>query len=208
MFPHLEVFPEVNTNTIRYNQTSTTFNVDIMMKDADPERYIAGVELLLFYNNTFLDIVDISHGDFFERYTSLVYYYFEVSRELGRVTIASAILLPATSYWPNGNGKIATLKFNATYDLKSYPSVLQSQLNITVAVDLGMTSYFVDTYAKEFPYDPAIGGCIELRMKMHGDVNLDGIVNAGDAVLLGLAFASEPSDPDWNDRQMKTWTAT
>jgi hypothetical protein len=195
--PHLEVSPQVNATTIRYSQTSTTFDVDIMIKNVDPEWDIVGVELLLFYNNTFLDVIGTSNGDFFERFAIYPFYYFEVSSELGRVKIA-LLPLEAGSWSVYGDGRIATLTFNATYDLQLYPSVLQSYLNITVDTEY-VSSYFLDKWGQEIAYDPAIDGLIELRLRMPGDVNIDGIVNAEDAVLLGSAFASRLGDSRWNE---------
>jgi hypothetical protein len=195
--PHLEVFPQVNATRIRYSQTSTTFDVDIMIRDVDLGWQVLGVELLLFYNNTFLNVVGTSYGDFFERFGIHPFYYFEVSSELGRVRIA-ALPLELGGWDTHGDGRIATLTFNASYDLQLYPSILQSYLNITVDTEYS-SSYFLDRRGKEVAYDPAIGGLIELQLRMPGDVNIDGIVNAEDAVLLGLAFASKPDSHNWNE---------
>jgi len=37
-----------------------------------------------------------------------------------------------------------------------------------------------------------------VRVRMPGDVNVDGIVNGQDAVILGVAFASREGQPNWN----------
>lgn len=62
-----------------------------------------------------------------------------------------------------------------------------------------LTNYTGDWFIKVQAYDVYYGLYnLSLNVKIAGDINSDGRVNAKDAVLLGVAFGSQPADSNWN----------
>jgi len=63
-------------------------------------------------------------------------------------------------------------------------------------------NYTLKAEASQLPYEIDVTNNVlengQIHIKMMGDINGDGTVNFGDAILAGGAFSSKPGDPNWN----------
>jgi hypothetical protein len=168
--PSLEVDPAVNIFAGKniYN-TPFSFSVDINIRDVDAGWRLAGVEFLLFYNTTVLDVLSVTNGTFFEPFAvNPTFFLSQVFEGLGKIRIVYAVLGPFTAV-PFGDGLIATIEFNATHQ-EAFPVAVSSDLDIQVDVENGLTSYFVNYLGDELDYDPATDGYYELAGYVFGRV--------------------------------------
>lgn len=142
----LEVMPEQYTAT----QVGETFDINIDIKNLDRDWRLVGAEFKLRYNTTVLEVVNITEGDFLKSwaqqqpgseppYTSFLSF---VEEDYGLVAI---LILPnATGQWnppfPEGNGTLATITFNAAYTPWEPAPSYMLQLNETMLIDDNLAS--------------------------------------------------------------------
>ena len=206
--PHLEVEytgePGVHSKTFAgkniYKQPFD-FSVDINIYNVDSGWRLAGVELLLLYNTTVLDVLEVQNGTFFEPFTSLTWFFHQTFEDEGKIRIVYTILDIPGMTPPYGDGKIATIRFNATYQ-EQFPNSVSSDLNITLDVENGMNSYFVNFLADELPYDPEVDGYYELAGYVIGRV-ID--VYTQYPGPFGGQGPMQPSDMFWPQKQVELY---
>jgi hypothetical protein len=162
VYPHLEVSPQTNRFAGKnIYKKPFSFSVDINIKNVDSGWRLAAVELLLFYNTSVLDVLEVQKGTFFEPFTPVTWFFNQTFEDQGKIRIVYTILDVPHMTPPYGDGKIATIVFNATYQEK-FPTSVFSPLDIEVDTENGMTSYFVNFKAEEIPYDREVDGTYEL----------------------------------------------
>jgi len=107
-----------------YNAThlGETFQVAVSIADVAAESHVVGAEFRLQYNETLLETREewISEGNFFKRFGDTFFKVIIETDALSQKYIhAFVILLPSEngtySDFPNGNGTVATIFFNASY---------------------------------------------------------------------------------------------
>jgi len=134
-----------------------TFSIDVRIKNVDAGWRLAGIQFLLFYNTSVLDVLEVAKGDFLEPFTTQTWFYEKVFEDQGFIRVAYAILDIPGMTPPYGEGLVARITFNATYQEK-FPVSVSSDLNIEIDQEAGMGSYFINYLSQELPYAPEIDG--------------------------------------------------
>lgn len=108
----------------------TQFDIDIVIEDLSEYWYLVGVEFRLSYCPDLLDVVSVTEGPFLGQFTAnktgtFFVSFIEPDTIWGPHILVGALLLPnATGQWPppypEGTGVIATIRFEATYQLYPY----------------------------------------------------------------------------------------
>jgi len=138
-FPSLTVTPTLSTVT----HTGEIFNVTIDIKSLDRDWRLIGAEFKLRYNTSILETKEnwISEGPFLQQFAPYGTWFTSfVEHDYGLVGI---LILPNatgvyTKPFPEGNGTLATITFNATYlPWEPTPSYVL-QLNDTLLIDVNI----------------------------------------------------------------------
>ncbi|MEM2351581.1 MAG: cohesin domain-containing protein, partial [Thermoproteota archaeon] len=157
VYPKLELEytgePEVNEKTFYGNiyREPITFSIDIRIKNVDAGWRLAGIQFVLFYNTTILDVLEVAQGDFLEPFTTTTWFYGEAFENAGFVRVAYCILDIPSMIPPYGEGLVARITFNATYQ-EPFPTAVSSDLDIEIDTEAGMGSYFINFMSEELPY--------------------------------------------------------
>jgi hypothetical protein len=206
-FPHLEVSPETNTfGGKNIYKTPFGFSVDILIKDVSAGWELAGVELLLLYNTTVLDTLGVTEGTFFDPFTDTTFFQADILEAQGKIRIVYTILNIVNMTAPHGDGLIATINFNCTYQEK-FPSYVESDLDIQIDFENGMTGYFINKYADEIedptpPPPPEVDGYYRLNGYVVGKV-IDLYTQYPDPY--GGQGPGEPSDMFWPQKEVELY---
>ncbi|NWG10795.1 hypothetical protein HXY33_03465 [Candidatus Bathyarchaeota archaeon] len=196
-YAYLEVDPEDNIFAGKnIYKTPFTFSVDINVRDVDPGWRLSGIEFLLFYNTSVLDILSVTEGTFFEPFCVAEFFFFEDFPTEGKLRVAYAMLGPGAAAF--GDGLICTIEFNATLQ-HQFPDIVWSDLDLQVDVENGMGSYFVNFLADEIPYDPEVDGYYELAGYVIGRV-IDVYTQYPDP--FGGQGPAQPSDMFWPQKEV------
>jgi hypothetical protein len=163
LLPYLSVVPQSTVISGKnINKAPVNFTIDIYINDVDPGWNLAGIEFVLRYNTSVLDVLEVTQGDFLEPFTTTTWFYSNIDEAAGTIQVAYTILDIPGMTAPFGSGKVATIKFNATAQEK-FPISVYSDFDLEVDYDAGATSYFANYVAEELPYDPAENGTYELK---------------------------------------------
>jgi len=205
--PRLEVeytgFPGVHDKTFsgkNIYKTPFTFQIDVVIKNVAAGWQLAGMELLLFYNTSVLDVLTIDPGTFLDPFTSpggTWFYSLDFPAE-GKIRIAYAIVDIPSMTPPYGEGLVARITFNATYQEK-FPTSVYSDLDVEIDYEAGMTSYFVNYLGDELPYDPEVDGSYTLMGYVVGRV-IDLFTQYTDPY--GGQGPTMPSDMFWPQKEV------
>jgi len=164
LLPHLEVEytgnPGVHEKTFsgkNIYKTPFQFSVDVVIKNVDAGWRLAGTQFILTYNTTVLDVLGVAVGGpsgFFEPFTPQTWNYSFVNEAAGYIRIAYIIFDIVHMTAPYGDGLIATITFNATYQEK-FPISVTSDLNLEIDTEAGLTGMFANYKAEPIPTDPS-----------------------------------------------------
>jgi len=164
VYPHLEVEytgePGVHEKTIsgqNIYKVPYEFNIDVLIKNVDPGWRLAGIQFVLFYNTTILDVLSVAQGDFLEPFTTQTWFYGEAFESEGFIRVGYAILDIPNMTAPYGEGLVARITFNATYQ-EPFPRAVSSDLNLEIDTEAGMGSYFINYLGDELAFDPEVDG--------------------------------------------------
>jgi len=161
--PYLEVVPNNNIFSGKnIYKAPFSFSVDVYIRDVVTDWRLAAVEFLMFYNTTVLDALEVQNGTFFEPFTPVTGFFSEIFEAEGKIRVIYYILDIPDMTPPHGDGKIATIVFNATYQ-EMFPNFVWSNLDLQIDVENGMGEYFVNYVAEELPGDPEIDGYYQLN---------------------------------------------
>ena len=155
-FPSITVTPDLYVAT----HTGEIFNITVDVKNLDRDWRLIGAEFKLHYNSTLLETKEdwISEGPFLQQFAPYgTWFKSYVEHDFGLVGI---LILPnATGAWtepfPEGNGTLATITFNATsLPWEPTPScVLQLDDTQLIDVDLNLIPHTVSHgYYEVGPY--------------------------------------------------------
>ncbi len=167
-FPHLEVSPAskiISGANIAVTPVSVSF--DVVVKEVLAGGMLAGVEFILEYNDTVLELTGVTEGGFFAAFTPVTYFQWwdlgiDAVTGLRMIRVVNTVL-DVPNYTPaSGEGVIATFDFNAILQ-EQFPTVVTSPLNLSVDTGNGMTSYFVMINGEEMSYDPAVNGLYQMN---------------------------------------------
>jgi hypothetical protein len=203
--PYLEVVPANNIFSGKnIYKTPFSFEVDVYVRDVVVEWRLAGVEFLMFYNTTVLDVLEVKNGTFFHDFTAPPggdFFYYSLDEAAGKIRVIYTILDIPHMIPPEGDGIIATIVFNATYQ-EMFPNFVWSNLDLEIDVENGMGSYFVNFVAEELPGDPEIDGYYQLNGFVVGRV-IDLYDQYPDP--FGGQGPHTPSDMFWPQKEMQLY---
>jgi hypothetical protein len=201
---YLEVSPSLNKFTGKnIYKTPFTFSVDIMIKNVVAGWKLAGTEFVLNYNTSVLDVLSVTVGDFFEPFFNPIsppqtFNWSSIDEANGQVAVAYTMLDIPHMLPPYGEGKVATITFNATLQEK-FPTSVKSPLDLDLHTENGMTSYFINFIPEEIPYSPEVDGSYELAGYVIGRV-IDVYTQYPDPY--GGQGPQAPSDMFWPQKQV------
>jgi hypothetical protein len=151
--PWLEVYPaQVTVNN------KEEFNVSIYIKQLSEEWRLFAVQLMLFYDKTLLEVVNVTEGPFMQDSRWNLYgTYPIVITEDSYIIMGDMILPNATGYWdqtefPNGEGVLFTVTFKPIYFLPASAEFIIEPLN---------NKFFIDVDNNVIPYEPPVSGTYE-----------------------------------------------
>jgi len=151
--PRLEVYPaQVTVNN------KEKFNVSIYVKQLSEEWRLFAVQLMLFYDKTLLEVVDVTEGPFMQDSRWNLYgTYPIVIIEDSYIIMGDMILPNATGYWdqlefPNGEGVLFTVTFKPIYFLPASAEFTIEPLN---------DKFFIDVDNNVIPHEPPVSGTYE-----------------------------------------------
>jgi hypothetical protein len=207
--PHLEVEytgePGVHEKTVsgkNIYKTPYTFSVDVVIKNVKAGWILAGVEFLLFYNTTVLDVLSVEEGTFFDAFAPPPQFWVNQTFETeGKIRVGYAVMDIPHLTPPYGEGLIARITFNATYQEK-FPASVSSDLNIEIDTEAGMVTYFVDKVGNDIPYDPEVDGKFTLVGYVIGKV-IDLFTQYPDPY--GGQGPGAPSDMFWPQKEVELY---
>jgi len=182
--PTLEIKPE-SVNAL----IDTVFDVEVAISNVEAAAMLVGVEFKLRYNTTMLSVVNVTEGPFMQNPawalngTDLVGPFIEEN-----YMVFGILLLPQMdgeyTAFPEGNGSLATITFNATVAGGCALELFDTKLSNPVPEPISHTASDGFVTVTEVTVSP--------------DVNGDGIVDISDIVLAGQSLGSYPGHPRWN----------
>jgi hypothetical protein len=170
-----------------YVAVGQTFTVNVSIVDVSN---LTAWMFTVYFRNSVLNCVNASEGPFLSAVAGPYGTTFikrinnTFSSTYGAVDVGCSLL--GSNVSASGSGVLATVEFEAM----SRGNTLLHLTNI----ELDDNSF----PPQIIPYNSVDGMVYVSGGLIPGDLNVDGYVNAKDAVILGTAFGSRPSDPNWN----------
>jgi hypothetical protein len=179
-----------------------TFDVNVTIGDLWEGWRAVGVQFRLTYNDTLLEVVDVSLGPFMqdERWnlhgTFFIWYDMPGDPIYGTHVIVGILLLPDpdTGEWeafPYGDGVLATITFRIIYQergLEKPPLTCDLELIDTMVIDDDLEGIPITLEH----------GVYKIYPTHIGDINYDGKVDITDVAKVSKAFGSMPNYGPWN----------
>lgn len=200
---YLEVDPAVNTFAGKnIYKAPFTFSVDVNIRDVDAGWQLAGLEFVMYYNTTVLDVLSVENGTFFEPFGVAEFFYsadfpLYTAPDVGMLRVAYAVLGSTSAAY--GDGLVCTITFNATYQ-EQFPTAVWSDLDIEIDEANGMTSYFINFLAADLPFEPEVDGYYSLAGYVIGRV-IDLYTQYPDP--FGGQGPAQPSDMFWPQKEVQ-----
>ncbi|NWG10793.1 hypothetical protein HXY33_03455 [Candidatus Bathyarchaeota archaeon] len=148
-------------------------------------------------------IIDIT-PEFYEVYRSWTIEVNVTAENLGDISETFNVTLFMDGH-EMGEQEVTGLAPNAT-------TTLTFLLSINEAWQEPCHNYTLSAEASEVPYEVDTANNVlvdgDIHVKLMGDINGDGYVNALDAIIMGNAFGTHPGEPNWNpnaDLNMDGW---
>ncbi|MGD8545808.1 MAG: cohesin domain-containing protein, partial [Candidatus Bathyarchaeota archaeon] len=182
------------------HQINETFNLNITMNNLWEGWRTISVQFRLCYDDTLLEVVNVTQGEFmldpaWNLYGTFFTSFIEVDPVYGPNVLVGILLNPnGTGQWnafPSGDGTLATITFKGIHQergLENPPLTCSLILNNTQIIDdeIELVSHSMQH------------GVYEMYPSNIADINWDGIVDMRDIGLAAMAFGSEPGHPRWN----------
>ena len=192
--PHLEVSPTSYTA----RELGEQFDINVLIKNVDAGWRLAGVQFVLRYNTTLLDVLNVTQGDFFEPFTTTTWFISQVFEDEGWLRVAYVILDIPSMIPPYGEGLIATIRFNATLQ-GVFPITYSCDLLLEVDREAGVQSFFANYLAEEIGYDTPINGTYTILPLVLGR-RIDVFTQYPDPY--GGQGINQPSDMFWPQKEV------
>jgi len=154
-----------------------TFEVNVTVSEVvDLYSWQAGMT----FNPDVLEALSFSEGLFLRQGGTTIFVNGTIDNTAGVITY-HACSLTGNVLGVTGNGTLGIIVFK----VKDYGNSTLHLIDVTL----------LDSESAETPRNLVDGN---VKVKMPGDVNGDGVVNSYDLFLLGKAYGSELGDPNWN----------
>jgi len=182
-------------------QTNKTFTINITINDLVDCWKVTGIQFRLSYNNTLLEVVNLTAGSFMKdpqwNLHGIAFIDFiETDGSYGPHILVGIILYPnATGQWnafPNGSGILATITFKTIYQQSGFAETPPLSCDLTLLDTLLSNVYF-----EEVPHNVE-NGLYKIYPLNLADVNNDGSVNIFDVAIAASAFGAWPGHPRWD----------
>lgn len=196
--------PLMKAPTYQAKFLNQTVTINVTINDLKAYWRIIAIEFRLCYDDTLLQLINVTEGPFLKHFASLqpgsdgTLFLFNPDYDpiYGSSVMVGVFILPnATGYWnppfPEGSGTIATLTFKAIYQergLEKPPLFCELALVETdVFDDDGIT----------IPYNVQ-NGLYKIWPTHIADINYDGKVDLKDYYRITRAFGEFPGRPRWD----------
>ncbi len=143
---------KVEPETYAPTRSGEVFNINITIYDVVTSMKLVGLEFKLRYDTNFLEVVEVLNGTFMEQFGEVFYFGPIIDEDY---ILLGILLIPQGSgegnwtTFPEGNGTLATITFNAT---KGPPSVCTLELFDTILADpdTNLLLHYVESGYYEF----------------------------------------------------------
>jgi PKD repeat protein len=186
------VWIEVQPAISEVGLLNKAFIVNVAIRNLNVIWRTVGVQFRLCYNDTLLEVVNVTEGPFMQDkrwnlYGSFFVYYVEKDPTFGPNIIVGAIIYPnETGCWnayPYGDGVLATITFKAKYQERGLDKP-------PLTCDLKLTDLMIiDEDMLEIPLNSK-DGVFKMYPTNIGDLDYNGKVDARDIALICKAFGS------------------
>ncbi len=190
----------VDPATVQIQLLNKTFTLNVTLNNLWEGWRTVAVQFRLCYNDTLLEVVDVTQGEFLQDPTWNLYGTFFTHLILDDPTYGPNILVGillypnATGHWndfPHGDGALATITFKGIYQERGLEKPPQT-CPLQIADPL-----IVDDQTIEIPLS-TVDGLYEMHPTHIGDFNYDGQVDIWDVATAAAAFGSFPGHERWN----------
>ena len=191
----LKVEPSLYTAK-RLNET---FAVNVTISNLWEGWEIVGIQFRLSYNNTLLEVVNVTAGPFMEQFGDyfFMYYVEEPTDGWPAHTLVGILLLPPWTNFPSGDGVLATITFRVIYQHKALDLETAPSLTCDLAL-FDVKDVFLVDKDKQIIRCNLQDGVYEIRPNHKCDVNWDYYVGIDDITYAAEHFGSDPIV--WPDR--------
>jgi len=188
------VWMEVQPATTEIGLLNKTFTVNVNVRELQTYWRAIGIQFRLCYNDTLLEVVNVTEGPFMEDsrwnlYGTFFIYYIEKDSIYGPHILVGIMLYPnETGCWnayPSGSGTLATITFKAIYQERGLEKPpLQCSLKL-------VDTMIIDSDLIEIPFK-SLHGTYKMYPTNIADFNFDGKVDMKDIARAARAFGSDP----------------
>ena len=172
------------------------FKVNATINDLDAYWDMAGFDIILHYNTTMLDVVNVELGPFALNYNLTFQIIKEVNDEEGYIQMAYVWdfvnVPPEERPTPSGSGVLFTVTFKVTAEGEDQITFA----NVNLATFSNATKWCTESPIP-IKYE-VVHGTVKTLFPWKEDVNADGRINIYDLVQAASAYASYPGHPRWN----------
>jgi len=194
--PTLKVEPAIVPDKILF--VNETFKVNITMNNLSEDWHVAGAQVVLSFNTTLIQVVDVTEGTFFSRFkhaTQLtVSAYFVEGSYVALMVHLSPNENGTYPEWPRGDGVIATITFKVMINV---PRGSVASCALTICNSPYFDTMLLDHDMDKIAFNIESGTCRILGTNL-ADINYDGIVDIQDLARVSAAFGSYIGHPRYN----------
>jgi len=199
--PTLNVVPSI----VEAGKLNKTFSVDLTIDDLGEYWEVIGVEFRLSFNDTLLEVVNVTEGPFMQQFGT-TFFIGKIEPETplysAHVLIGIVLLPPyPPEEFPHGSGVLATITFKIIYQEKSLNPETTPPLTCDLELfimDHVITSPLVDLEKQRVPCNLGPACNYKIYPNHKADVNWDYYVGIDDITYTAEHFGSDPET--WPER--------
>jgi hypothetical protein len=194
--PTLKVEPAIVPDKILF--VNETFKVNITMNNLSEDWHVPGAQVVLSFNTTLIQVVDVTEGTFFSGFKHATQFtvsgYFVEGSYVGLMVYLSPNENGTYPEWPRGDGVIATITFKVMINV---PRGSVASCALTICNSPYFDTMLLDHEMDKIPFNIESGTCRILGTNL-ADTNYDGIVDIQDLARVSAAFGSYIGHPRYN----------
>jgi len=190
---------------VEAGKLNKTFSVDLTIDDLGEYWEVIGVEFRLSFNDTLLEVVNVTEGPFMQQFGT-TFFIGKIEPETplysAHVLIGIVLLPPyPPEEFPHGSGVLATITFKIIYQEKSLNPETTPPLTCDLELfimDHVITSPLVDLEKQRVPCNLGPACNYKIYPNHKADVNWDYYVGIDDITYTAEHFGSDPET--WPER--------